>query len=165
MSVMRSLLAFPAAEALPAQLFLAAVMLSASLGGTGPALLATAIGLVLIGFSRDTPSLLAAVVVYSLGIVLARPTEQTVAEAAAVVAETSVGICVRPLPQSAVGGRAGRPSWPGSLPRRLTQPSPRSSGDRRLDRPAELLQGEGAAGERAGLRTGPPCPSQTSRPP
>jgi DHA1 family multidrug resistance protein-like MFS transporter len=41
--------------------------------------LATAAGLVLIGFSRDTPSLLVAVAVYSLGIVLARPSEQTVA--------------------------------------------------------------------------------------
>jgi MFS transporter, DHA1 family, multidrug resistance protein len=41
--------------------------------------LATAVGLVLIGFSRDTISLLLAVVVYSLGIVLARPSEQTVA--------------------------------------------------------------------------------------
>jgi DHA1 family multidrug resistance protein-like MFS transporter len=39
----------------------------------------TAVGLVLIGFSRDTLTLLLAVVVYSLGIVLARPTEQTVA--------------------------------------------------------------------------------------
>ena len=41
--------------------------------------LATAAGLVLIGFSRDTISLLLAVVVYSLGIVVARPSEQTVA--------------------------------------------------------------------------------------
>jgi DHA1 family multidrug resistance protein-like MFS transporter len=41
--------------------------------------LATAAGLALIGFSRDTISLLLAVVVYSLGIVLARPSEQTVA--------------------------------------------------------------------------------------
>ncbi|MGH2614197.1 MAG: MFS transporter [Thermomicrobiales bacterium] len=41
--------------------------------------LATAIGLALIGFARDTVSLLVAVVVYSLGIVLARPSEQTVA--------------------------------------------------------------------------------------
>jgi DHA1 family multidrug resistance protein-like MFS transporter len=41
--------------------------------------LATAVGLLLIGFSRDTPSLLLAVAVYSLGIVLARPSEQTVA--------------------------------------------------------------------------------------
>ena len=39
----------------------------------------TAVGLVFIGFSRDIISLLAAVVVYSLGIVLARPTEQVVA--------------------------------------------------------------------------------------
>ncbi len=39
----------------------------------------TAMGLVFIGFSRDIISLLAAVVVYSLGIVLARPTEQVVA--------------------------------------------------------------------------------------
>jgi DHA1 family multidrug resistance protein-like MFS transporter len=35
--------------------------------------------LALIGFARDTISLLLAVVVYSLGIVLARPSEQTVA--------------------------------------------------------------------------------------
>ena len=41
--------------------------------------LATAAGLALIGFARDTISLLLAVVVYSLGIVLARPSEQTVA--------------------------------------------------------------------------------------
>ena len=41
--------------------------------------LATAAGLLLIGFARDTISLLLAVVVYSLGIVLARPSEQTVA--------------------------------------------------------------------------------------
>ena len=41
--------------------------------------LTTAAGLVLIGFSRDTISLLLAVVVYSLGIVVARPSEQTVA--------------------------------------------------------------------------------------
>ena len=40
---------------------------------------ATSLGLLLIGFSRDTLSLLAAVVIYSLGIVLARPSEQTVA--------------------------------------------------------------------------------------
>jgi DHA1 family multidrug resistance protein-like MFS transporter len=40
---------------------------------------ATAAGLVLIGFSRDIIPLMLAVVVYSLGIVLARPTEQTVA--------------------------------------------------------------------------------------
>jgi DHA1 family multidrug resistance protein-like MFS transporter len=40
--------------------------------------LATAIGLVLIGFSRDTASLLFAVLIYSLGIVLVRPSEQTV---------------------------------------------------------------------------------------
>jgi DHA1 family multidrug resistance protein-like MFS transporter len=41
--------------------------------------LLTAAGLVLIGFSRDIASLLIAVAVYSLGIVLARPSEQTVA--------------------------------------------------------------------------------------
>src|SRR3712207_532618 len=41
--------------------------------------LATAVGLALIGFARDTISLLVAVVVYSLGIVLVRPIEQTVA--------------------------------------------------------------------------------------
>jgi DHA1 family multidrug resistance protein-like MFS transporter len=41
--------------------------------------LATAAGLLLIGFARDTISLLLAVAVYSLGIVLARPSEQTVA--------------------------------------------------------------------------------------
>ena len=41
--------------------------------------LATAAGLALIGFARDTASLLVAVVVYSLGLVLARPGEQTVA--------------------------------------------------------------------------------------
>ena len=41
--------------------------------------LATAAGLMLIGFSRDTTSLLLAVVVYSMGLVLARPSEQTVA--------------------------------------------------------------------------------------
>jgi DHA1 family multidrug resistance protein-like MFS transporter len=41
--------------------------------------LATAVGLLLIGFARDTISLLLAVVVYSLGIVLARPSEQIVA--------------------------------------------------------------------------------------
>jgi DHA1 family multidrug resistance protein-like MFS transporter len=41
--------------------------------------LATAAGLLLIGFSRDTLSLMIAVAVYSLGIVLARPSEQTVA--------------------------------------------------------------------------------------
>jgi DHA1 family multidrug resistance protein-like MFS transporter len=40
---------------------------------------ATSLGLALIGVSRDTFSLLAAVVIYSLGIVLARPSEQTVA--------------------------------------------------------------------------------------
>jgi DHA1 family multidrug resistance protein-like MFS transporter len=39
----------------------------------------TAVGLALIGFSRDTVTLLLAVFVYSLGIVLARPTEQIVA--------------------------------------------------------------------------------------
>jgi DHA1 family multidrug resistance protein-like MFS transporter len=39
----------------------------------------TAVGLALIGFSRDTATLLLAVFVYSLGIVLARPTEQIVA--------------------------------------------------------------------------------------
>jgi DHA1 family multidrug resistance protein-like MFS transporter len=39
----------------------------------------TAVGLVLIGFSRDTISLLLAVVVYSMGLVLSRPSEQTVA--------------------------------------------------------------------------------------
>jgi DHA1 family multidrug resistance protein-like MFS transporter len=41
--------------------------------------LATATGLMLIGVARDTISLLFAVVVYSLGIVLVRPIEQTVA--------------------------------------------------------------------------------------
>src|SRR5215218_3940043 len=41
--------------------------------------LATAAGLVLIGLSQDTISLLLAVVVYSFEIVLARPSEQTVA--------------------------------------------------------------------------------------
>jgi DHA1 family multidrug resistance protein-like MFS transporter len=41
--------------------------------------LATAAGLVLIGFSRDTVALLFAVLIYSLGVVLVRPTEQTVA--------------------------------------------------------------------------------------
>ena len=41
--------------------------------------LATAAGLALIGFSRDTASLMIAVAIYSLGIVLARPSEQTVA--------------------------------------------------------------------------------------
>jgi DHA1 family multidrug resistance protein-like MFS transporter len=41
--------------------------------------LATATGLILIGFSRDTASLLLAVVIYSLGVVVARPNEQTVA--------------------------------------------------------------------------------------
>ncbi|MBA3450819.1 MAG: MFS transporter [Chloroflexia bacterium] len=41
--------------------------------------LATACGLLLIGFARDTSSLLVAVVIYSLGMVLARPSEQTVA--------------------------------------------------------------------------------------
>jgi DHA1 family multidrug resistance protein-like MFS transporter len=41
--------------------------------------LLTAIGLVLIGFSRDVASLLVAVAVYSLGNVLARPSEQIVA--------------------------------------------------------------------------------------
>jgi DHA1 family multidrug resistance protein-like MFS transporter len=41
--------------------------------------LATAAGLLLIGVARDTISLLFAVVVYSLGIVLVRPIEQTVA--------------------------------------------------------------------------------------
>lgn len=40
--------------------------------------LTTAIGLVLIGFSRDTLALLVAVLVYSLGVVLVRPSEQTV---------------------------------------------------------------------------------------
>jgi DHA1 family multidrug resistance protein-like MFS transporter len=40
--------------------------------------MATAVGLVLIGFSRDTASLLFAVLIYSLGVVLVRPTEQTV---------------------------------------------------------------------------------------
>jgi DHA1 family multidrug resistance protein-like MFS transporter len=39
----------------------------------------TAVGLILVGFSRDIISLLGAVFVYSLGIVLARPTEQVVA--------------------------------------------------------------------------------------
>jgi DHA1 family multidrug resistance protein-like MFS transporter len=39
----------------------------------------TAVGLVFVGFSRDIVSLLGAVFVYSLGIVLARPTEQVVA--------------------------------------------------------------------------------------
>lgn len=39
----------------------------------------TAAGMMLIGFSRDTTGLLLAAFVYSLGIVLARPTEQTVA--------------------------------------------------------------------------------------
>ena len=41
--------------------------------------LATAAGLALIGFARDTISLLLAVVVYSMGLVLSRPSEQTVA--------------------------------------------------------------------------------------
>lgn len=41
--------------------------------------LMTAIGLVLIGFSRGIPSLFFAVLVYSLGVVLVRPSEQTVA--------------------------------------------------------------------------------------
>jgi DHA1 family multidrug resistance protein-like MFS transporter len=40
---------------------------------------ATAIGLALIGLSRDTLTLMLAVLVYSLGIVLARPTDQIVA--------------------------------------------------------------------------------------
>ena len=39
----------------------------------------TALGVALIGLSRDTLSLMVAAFVYSLGIVLARPTEQTVA--------------------------------------------------------------------------------------
>jgi DHA1 family multidrug resistance protein-like MFS transporter len=39
----------------------------------------TAVGLILIGFSRETVSLFAAVGVYSVGIVLARPIDQTVA--------------------------------------------------------------------------------------
>ncbi|HET7037530.1 MAG TPA: MFS transporter, partial [Thermomicrobiaceae bacterium] len=41
--------------------------------------LLTAVGLGMIGFSRDTFALIAAVVVYSLGVVLARPTDQIVA--------------------------------------------------------------------------------------
>jgi DHA1 family multidrug resistance protein-like MFS transporter len=41
--------------------------------------LATAVGLALIGFCQDTATLLFAVLIYSLGIVLARPSEQTVA--------------------------------------------------------------------------------------
>lgn len=40
--------------------------------------LTTAVGLVLIGFARETISLLGAVLVYSLGVVLVRPSEQTV---------------------------------------------------------------------------------------
>jgi MFS transporter, DHA1 family, multidrug resistance protein len=43
------------------------------------AIAVTALGVALIGFSRDTASLLLAVFVYSLGIVISRPTEQTVA--------------------------------------------------------------------------------------
>ncbi len=40
--------------------------------------LATAIGLIMIGFSRETFSLLLAVLIYSIGVVLVRPSEQTV---------------------------------------------------------------------------------------
>jgi DHA1 family multidrug resistance protein-like MFS transporter len=40
--------------------------------------LATAVGLLFIGFSRDVLTLLLAVLVYSLGVVLVRPSEQTV---------------------------------------------------------------------------------------
>ena len=43
----------------------------------------TAVGLLCIGFSRDAPTLLLATAVYSLGIVLTRPTEQVVASSLA----------------------------------------------------------------------------------
>lgn len=43
------------------------------------AVVVTAVGVATIGLARDTPMLLLAVFVYSLGIVVSRPTEQTVA--------------------------------------------------------------------------------------
>ena len=50
-----ALLAYQIGEALPAQLFLVAVMLSASLGGVGPALLATGIGAAALDYFFEEP--------------------------------------------------------------------------------------------------------------